>query len=236
MARSGEHFLYAASLDLREVPVLVIGGGAVAARKVRSLLRARAAVTAVAPAFHTSFERLRRRMGLRLVRRRFRPSDLKYQRVVFAVTGDMALNTRIAAQAKARGLWVNVAAPPAAGNMQVPAAVHRGHVCIAISTGGASAALARALRERIEKSVGPEWGRQAALLEERRPAVLQQIADPARRRRLLRQLAAPRWARLIQRRGVARAARDMDRTIAAAVDRGAARPAAARGAPPGGRP
>lgn len=217
MARDAKAPLYPASLDLRGAPVLVVGGGAVAARKAGALLLAHAVVTVVAPAFHPAFARLARRPGLRQVRRRFRLSDLRIPRLVFAATDDAALNARIAADARRRGVWVNVAAPGECGDLQVPAAVRRGQVCIAISTGGASAALARTLRERLERAIGPEWGQFAALLEQRRERVLRGVADKSARRRLLKALGSPRFSELIRQRGARRAARDMDRLIAGAV-------------------
>jgi len=232
--------LYPASLDLGGVPVLVVGGGTVAARKVASLLGAQASVTVVAPEFDAAFKtfptsetlvvpRASRPCDtgsrpvphdagsahgggaqLRQVRRRFRVSDLNGQVMAFATTGDLALNARIAEQAKRRGIWVNVAAPGEAGNLLIPAALWRGPVCVAVSTSGASAALARTLRELLGQTIGPEWGQLATLLEARRARILKRIAEPGARRRLLRRLAEPRWAKMIKRCGVKHVAREMD--------------------------
>jgi len=222
--------LYPASLDLRGRPVLVVGGGAVAARKIALLLGAQASVTAVAPEFDAAFKTLRcwrgaggtleERAQLRQVRRQFRVSDLNGQSMVLAATGDLALNRRIAEQAKRRGVWVNVAAPGEAGNLQVPAALWRGPLCVAVSTSGASAALARTVRERLAETLGPEWGQLATLLETRRERILKQSAEPGRRRRLLRRLAERRWARLIKQYGPRRVARDMDKLIAKSLRSG----------------
>ena len=176
---------YPASLDLRGQPVLVVGGGAVAARKVAALLGAQARVTVVAPEYDAAFKTfgLAARARLKLVKRPFRVSDLLGQRLAFAATGDLALNARLAAAAKRRGIWVNVAAPGEAGDFQVAAALWRGPLCVAVSTGGASAALARTLRERLEQAVGPEWGQLATLLEARRARILAQVAEPGARHR-----------------------------------------------------
>jgi siroheme synthase-like protein len=205
--------LYPASLDLRGKPVLVVGGGAVAARKVASLFGAQACVTVVAPEFDPAFKTLAERARLRLVKRHFRVSDLNGQSMAFATTDDLALNVRIAEQAKRRGLWVNVAAPGEAGNFQVPSALWRGPLCVSVSTSGASAALARTLREHLGQSLGPEWGQLAALLEARRERILKQVPEPGARRRLLRRLAEPRWAKMTKRYGLKRVAQDMDKLI-----------------------
>lgn len=214
MARPERVPLYPANLDLHDVPVLVVGGGEVAARKVSALLAAHARVTVVAPAFHAAFKRLRRVTHVRQVKRAYRVSDLERQRLIFAATDNPTLNARIARAARKRGVWANVAAPGDTGSFQVPATVHRGQVCVAVSTNGASAALARTLRERLERLIGPEWGELAALLDERRERILKQVADPAERRALLQRLAAPKWAGAIKVHGAKRAARDMDTLIA----------------------
>ena len=208
---------YPANLDLRGVPVLVVGGGEVAARKVAALLQAGAGVTVVAPEFGSQFKRLRRRQQLRQVARRFRASDLAGKRIVFVATDDPVLNRRIAGAARRRGVWVNVATPGDASTLQVPAALHRGPLCIAISTGGASAGMARTLRERLERFIGPEWGQFAELLEERRARVIREVADAKRRRELLRRLATPGWAGVIRRYGARHAGRKMDALIGRAA-------------------
>jgi precorrin-2 dehydrogenase/sirohydrochlorin ferrochelatase len=211
--------LYPASLDLNGVPVLMVGAGAVAARKAEALLAAGADLTVVAERISPGLARLK---GARLAQRRFRAADVRGQRLVFAATDDPALNARIAAAARERGAWVNVAAPPGAGNLQVPALVRRGPVCIAISTGGASCALARELRQRLESEIGPEWAAVARLLEQRRPKVLARIVDPGRRRLLLKKLGQAAWVETARREGTARAAYEMDRLIARAADEDAA--------------
>ncbi len=209
MAQCGKP-LYPAYLDLVDVRVLVVGGGAVAARKAAGLLQAQAAVTVVAPQFHRALMRLK----CKRVKRGFRSGDLAGCRVVIVATGDAGLNRRIAQAARRRGALVNVAAPPEAGNLQVPAAVRRGPLCIAISTGGASSALARECRKRLERLVSPEWGRLAEMLEQRRERIMKRVAEPAIRRRLLQRLGSLRWAALIRTQGAREAGRRMDALIA----------------------
>jgi siroheme synthase-like protein len=216
-----EHNFYAATLDLRRASVLVVGGGEVAVRKIGSLLAAGADVTVVAPEFHPAVrDYIRSAKGgakLRLKRCAFKMSDLKKARLVFAATNDRALNEKVAAAARKAGLFVNVAAPGEAGSFHVPASVWRGSVGIAISTGGASAALARTLRKRVENFVGPEWGELAALLEKRRATVKSKVKDEQRRHDLLCELGAPKWAGLIRNKGRSFAAKKMDAMIEAAA-------------------
>ena len=81
-----------------------------------------------------------------------------------AASDDRELNARVARLARERGVWVNVADDPQAGDVVLPAVARRGELQIAVSTGGASPALARRLRERLEREFGPEYGDLVALL------------------------------------------------------------------------
>lgn len=201
---------YPVFLKLTGIPVLVVGGGAVAARKVHGLASAGARITVVAPQGATA---LARRKHVTLKRRGYRSSDLRSMRLVFAATDDQALNTRIATECRAQSIWCNVAAPPEAGDVILPAVVRRGRLQVAMSTGGASAAAAKALREELERRLDPAWGIFLALLEARRERIKRRVADPARRRKLLQDLGATRWVRRIRERGRAAVAAEMDAHI-----------------------
>jgi len=223
LRRGASTVYYPAQLDVRGVAVLVVGAGDVALRKTASLVISGAYVTVVSPQFLPSFEVLAidfpSRRSLKFLKRKFRMSDLKGHRLVFAATNDEALNKRIATTAKKKGQWVNVAAPPEAGDFLVPSHFRRGPVMVSISTGGASASLARAMRERLEKALGLEWGYVAELLEQRRKLVHARISDPAVRRALLLKLGSTKLVALAKKSGPAKAAREMDRLIELAADK-----------------
>src|SRR5262249_44270180 len=155
---------YPAFLNLNDVPVLIVGGGLVAVRKLEGLLSSGARVTLVSPEVHPSLKKHAR--SLKLLRRAFRRSDLKGKRLVFAATNNSKLNAQIAREAKRLGIFVNVVAPPEAGDVQIPGSIKHGSFCVAVSTGGASPMLARHWREKLEKMIGPEWGEWTGLLEQ----------------------------------------------------------------------
>ncbi len=138
---------YPVYLDLVDQPVLVVGAGKVALRKAKGLVEAGAQVTVVAPSMLAAFSRL----PVRLVRRRFRASDLSGVRLVFAATDDRRTNRRIGALAKARGLWVNVADSAEECGFLVPARITRGSIQVAISTGGTNPKLSADLRRHLDK-------------------------------------------------------------------------------------
>src|ERR1044071_2287280 len=96
---------YPVFLDLKDRPVLVVGAGKVALRKARGLIEAGAQVTVVAPQCLQDFEAL----PVRLVKRRFRLTDLTGARLVFAATNDRLTNHRIGVAARGRGLFANIA-------------------------------------------------------------------------------------------------------------------------------
>jgi precorrin-2 dehydrogenase/sirohydrochlorin ferrochelatase len=78
--------------------------------------------------------------------------------LVFAATSDNVLNRRVAADARARNIWCNMATEPRLGSFILPSIVERGPLSIAISTAGLSPALAKMIREKLETEFGPEWG------------------------------------------------------------------------------
>ena len=177
---------YPAFLDLRGKSALVVGGGAVALRKVQQLLSCSARIRLVSPQVTEAVSRLG--SSIDLVLRPWEAADLDGVWIAFAATDDSAVNTQVAREARARGILVNVADTPSLCDFIVPSVVHRGDLQIAISTGGASPALARRLRQEIERVVGPEYAELVALLESVRERIRAEIPDPRRRRAVFDQL------------------------------------------------
>jgi siroheme synthase-like protein len=149
---------YPVAVELSGRRCLVVGGGAVALRKACGLLEAAADVIVVAP------QAVEMPDGVTVHLRVFEDRDLDGTAFVVAATDDPELNARVARLARARGVWVNVAGDPSAGDAVLPAVARRGDLQIAVSTGGASPALARRLRERLEDEFGAEYGDLVALL------------------------------------------------------------------------
>ncbi|HUB32618.1 MAG TPA: bifunctional precorrin-2 dehydrogenase/sirohydrochlorin ferrochelatase [Bryobacteraceae bacterium] len=137
---------YPIFLDLRGRPVLVVGAGTVALRKARGLVEAGAVVTVVAPMWLPEFDGL----PVRRVERRFRPADLDGAALVFAATNDRAVNRRVGAGARRRGIFANIADAAAECDFIVPARLERDGTQIAVSTGGRSPRLAAELRRKLE--------------------------------------------------------------------------------------
>ncbi|HJT88744.1 MAG TPA: bifunctional precorrin-2 dehydrogenase/sirohydrochlorin ferrochelatase [Bryobacteraceae bacterium] len=138
---------YPIFLDLKDRPVLVVGAGRVALRKTRGLVEAGARVTVVAPECEPDFESL----PVRMVRRRFRASDLAGVMLVFAATDDRLTNHRIGIAAKGKGVFANIADSAAECDFVVPARLQHDTIQIAVSTGGENPRLAADLRKKLEE-------------------------------------------------------------------------------------
>lgn len=161
---------------------VVVGGGHVAVRKVEGLLEAGADVTVISPAFRPELIALSEAGRVTIVSRSYCVGDLAGAFLVFAATGDAQVNQAVWQEAERCGCLVNVVDDPAHCNFIMPAVVRRGDVTVAVSTGGASPALARRLRERLEILVGPEYGEFASLLSEFRSELQARYTNEKSRR------------------------------------------------------
>jgi len=151
---------------------VVVGGGVVAARKVAALLEAGAQVTVISPDLALALTALAAERRIAAIVRPYRDGDLTGAFLAIAAAGDPAVNEAVWREAERLGCLVNVVDDPAHSHFIMPAVVRRGEVTIAVSTGGASPALARRLRQKLEAEIGPEYGILAEILAELRPELL----------------------------------------------------------------
>jgi precorrin-2 dehydrogenase / sirohydrochlorin ferrochelatase len=201
---------YPLLVDVRRCRVLVVGGGAVAARKVRGVVEAGGRPTVVSPALGEALEALVRREGLEWRARRYAPGDARGWHLVFAATDDPAVNALAAREAEEAGGLASVADDATGSAFHVPAAIRQGDVVVAFSTGGASPLLARRLRERLEEVVTPGLGRAARRLAALRRQVRERWPhDDARRRAFWFGLVTPEFLAL----AVAGSDEDVERSI-----------------------
>lgn len=158
---------------IEHLPCLVVGGGPVGERKVLDLLEAGAEVTVVSEDLTPGLATLAEQGKIHYRKEAFRPEHVEGMVLVVGATGDPEVNAQVSAAAKARGIWVNVVDAPALCTFIVPARIRRGPLTIAISTGGASPALARRLREELEALFGTEYGPYLELLRAVREKILE---------------------------------------------------------------
>jgi siroheme synthase-like protein len=207
--------LYPLFLKLSGAAVLVVGAGPIAAHKIRSLLRCGARVTVVAPRVSREVEALSEDALVSLERRAFRDEDVDGKRLVVASTNDVGVNEHVMRRCRALGVLVNVVDDPDRCDFFVPAVVDRGRVQVAISTGGASPALARRIKQDIDAALEPTLGVYAELMAWARERIRQHVrsAYEARKRANEAVLACP--AREMIAKGDERGARQaVERVLA----------------------
>lgn len=176
----------------------MVGGGQVALRKVEDALRAGLRVTVVAPSAVPALRDLAARGCVDWENRPFRPEDVRGTFLVFAAATPV-VNGEVSAAARAAGALVNVADHPRISDFISPAVLQRGPVTVAVSTGGASPALAARLRDRVAAVVGEEVGEWAALLRRFRTRVQKTVPEGRARHELLRRVGGLDGAGMIAR-------------------------------------
>ena len=137
------------ALNLADRRVLIVGGGAVAARKAAVCREAQ--ITVISPALADDFSPVEH------IARFYQSGDCAGFDLVFAATNDRQINADIAAEARSNKIWCNIADDPDASDFHTQSLVRRGQIAIGVSTGRLSPILARHLRERVELAIGPEY-------------------------------------------------------------------------------
>lgn len=184
-------------IDLKDRPVLVVGGGDVATRKVSLLLRAQAKVRVVAPNLSDSLQALKDKATIEHLAVEYENSQLSDCALAIAATNDMAVNRQVYEDAKQRGIPVNVADAPELCTFILPSIIDRSPVVVAVSTGGASPTLGRLLRARLETMIPASYGRLAELARRFREPVIQRFKSMAQRRRFWEQIIQGPVAELV---------------------------------------
>jgi len=169
---------YMACLDLRGRRCVVVGGGTVGAEKARGLLACGADVTVVSPVLHESL----RSPDVTWRRGTYRRRDLRGAFLVIAATSHRDVNERVHRDAEKRGMLCNVADVPDLCSFILPAVHRQGPIAVAVSTGGASPALAKRIRSDVAAIVTPQHAELAQRLERLRPWVKDQYPSYEERR------------------------------------------------------
>jgi len=180
--------LYPVFLSLAGLPVVVVGGGTVAASKLTGLVEAGARITVIAPSISEAIRAHRLARSITLIERGFAPGDLDGARwVVAAATPEV--NRAVAEAAAQRGLFVNAVDDVAAASAYLGAVIERGPAVLAISTGGLAPALAGLVREALEAvlpddlerwidvavAARADWKRAGTPIAARRPLLLRAL-------------------------------------------------------------
>jgi len=146
------------NIDVRGMTALVVGGGSVAGRKVRSLLDSAATVKVVAPELSEEISRLAAAGTVKVRIGCYQPGDLADIFLAVAATNDPHINRRVASDAHQRGMLVAVTDAPDLGNCSFPALLRRGNLEISVSTNGTCPGFAAAVRDVLATVIVEEYG------------------------------------------------------------------------------
>jgi precorrin-2 dehydrogenase/sirohydrochlorin ferrochelatase len=177
------------NIDVREMTALVAGGGAVAYRKIISLLDAGANVRVVAPEVIPEINRLEVAGAIKVRNECYQASDLTGTFLAVAATNDRQTNRIIAADARQLGILVNVTDSPEAGNCTFPALLRRGDLEISISTNGKCPGFAAEFRDVLANRIGEEYGTILEALSIEREKLLTEGSHSTYNGQVLRSLA-----------------------------------------------
>jgi uroporphyrin-III C-methyltransferase / precorrin-2 dehydrogenase / sirohydrochlorin ferrochelatase len=175
-------------MQLRSQPVVVVGGGRIAIRKVDLLRRSGAQITVVSPELREELHKLASKGELLHIAARFTEAHVEGATLVIAATNDQDVNAAVSAAAQARRIPVNVVDNPSLSTFIFPAIVDRSPIIVAVSSGGESPVLARRIREQIEALLPAKLGALSRFMGARRKAVQQALGTLARR---------PFWERIV---------------------------------------
>jgi len=181
---------YPITLRLAGKKIVVVGGGKVAERKINGLIGTQADITVVSPEVSTKINKLAAAGEINWLARAFAIEDSKDAFMIFAATNDQEVNQAIKNAAEAHQL-VTIADDPEGSDFQVPAKIQRGRLTIAVSTGGASPTLARNIKAQLEQEFDDRYDNYLEFLFQARQQIVQEVADPFLKRKLLKAIASP---------------------------------------------
>ena len=189
---------YPMMMNLSQRRCLVIGGGAVAERKVASLLEAGGLVILVSPNVTPRLAAMATTELIHHLPRRYRRGDLRGAFLCVVATNDRRLQKQIWKEAKEQGVLANIADSAEACDFLVPSYFRRGDLLVSISTAGKSPALAKRIRRDMEGRFGREFEVLLEVLTSLRPRILEEVKDPKRRRSILERTGDPDLLTLVR--------------------------------------
>lgn len=179
---------YPLLLDLKGKKCVVTGGGSVAQRKVKSLLKAKARVWVISPHLTKGLEQLKRKKSIFHIKSHYQKKYLNHAFLVIAATSDEKINRRVACDAQAQGKLTNVVDAPRLSNFIVPASITQGDLIISISTSGKAPGLSKGLRIELCRSIVPRYAKLLRLLEDIRGRLKSKYPSQALRSKLFNRL------------------------------------------------
>ncbi|MCC2114027.1 MAG: bifunctional precorrin-2 dehydrogenase/sirohydrochlorin ferrochelatase, partial [Hyphomicrobiales bacterium] len=205
-------------LDVRDRPVIVVGGGTVAARKAEMVLRAGARVTVYADELSEDFRGIADHERLRHSREQLTAEAFVGAALAYTANEDPVADQAVVEIARAAGVLVNVADTPQQCDFIMPAILDRDPLVVAISSSGASPILARMIKARLEATIPAAYGRLAAFVGRFRDKVSAKLSPGSPRRRFWERVLEGPIADLVLSGAEDQAAAELDAALAAISD------------------
>ncbi len=173
---------YPVNLALEKKKCVVVGAGVVAERKVRRLLECGALVSVISPAITPGLKFLATNKKILFKNKKVNLKDLSGAFLVIAAASCRKINSFVSDYCRKKGILINVVDFPQECNFILPSIVTRGSLTISISTDGISPALAKKIRQDLEKKIGAEYAKLLRILKEIRPQAIRKIKSARRRK------------------------------------------------------
>ncbi|NTW72284.1 MAG: bifunctional precorrin-2 dehydrogenase/sirohydrochlorin ferrochelatase [Eubacteriaceae bacterium] len=182
---------YAIAVDVKNMKILIVGGGKIALRKCRDLLKEGADVTVVSQKFHEDFLELKEEYvnNLLMIEADYSSQFLKGMQLIFAATGHGATDSRISEECRKLGLLINGVGNQKLSNFMNMSSFSRGDLTLAVSTGGKSPAISGRIIRELKEHYGKEWEEILNAYGEKREKILKSDMNEESRRELLKNLA-----------------------------------------------
>lgn len=180
---------YPVFVDLKDKRCVIVGGGRVAERKCSTLFKTGAKITVISPVLTKRLKNYKEKGLIRHIRRGYRSGDIRSAFMVIAATDSGRTNEMVAKEVMVADKLLNVVDTPSLCNFIAPSVFRRGLLTIAISTGGASPALAREIRKELQRIYGPEYSRYLKIMKVARSKAMKNIQNKKGREKFLKDLA-----------------------------------------------
>ncbi|MBI5206196.1 MAG: bifunctional precorrin-2 dehydrogenase/sirohydrochlorin ferrochelatase [Candidatus Firestonebacteria bacterium] len=188
---------YPVFINLEKIKCLVIGGGKVAERKIKTLLTHGAEIKVISPCVTEAIEKIAKQNKVKLAKRAYRKSDIKSVQLVIIATEDASLNSKIADEARKANILVNTVSS-VNSNFIMPAIVSKGALKIAVSTSGASPALVKKIKNKLKKEFSKDYIDYINFLGKIRQKILKEINNKNERNFLMNKIASNEIIKLVE--------------------------------------
>ena len=186
MKSSTETTYFPLFLDISKKRVLVVGGGRVAERKVRTLLKFKAKIKVISPEVTKGLERIKDKDLIELERKNYEENDLLGVDLVISATNNRTLNKKVSSDAKKMGIYANIVDDPELCDFIMPSIVKRGPLILAISTSGKAPLFSKKLRKDLEKMISKEYIKYLSKILRLRREIQKKVKEKKLRERMLK--------------------------------------------------